>query len=255
MSGALHPFAPGLYVAEGPTVSFFSFAYPTRMAIVILPDGLFAWSPIALTPELRREVDALGEVRWLVSPNKLHHLFLGEWKAAYPRARLYAPPGLRRKRKDLAFDADLGDAPDPAWAAEIDQVVVHGSFYLTKAIFFHRASGTAIVGDLIQSFPRDWFHGWRGVLARWGGIVAPSVGPPSDWRSSFLNRRAARAALARILAWPIERVLIAHGTPATSDGAAFIRRGFAWLMPPFRHSRASGNPRFSSLDHRARDQR
>jgi hypothetical protein len=43
----------------------------------------------------------------------LHHLFLGEWKAAYPDARLFAAACLRRRRKDLAFDADLGDAPDP----------------------------------------------------------------------------------------------------------------------------------------------
>jgi hypothetical protein len=230
MSGLLRAFAPGIHVAEGPTVSFFGFPYPTRMAVITLPAGLFVWSPIALTPALRGEVDALGKIRWLVSPNKLHHLFLGAWKAAYPGALLYAPPGLRRKRKDLAFDADLADAPDRAWAIEIDQVLVRGSFYLTEAVFFHRASGTAIVGDLIQSFPRDWFHGWRGVLARLGGIVAPDIGAPSDWRSTFLNRRAARAAVARILAWPIERVLIAHGPPACTDGAAFMRRGFAWLI-------------------------
>jgi hypothetical protein len=231
MTSALRPFAPGIHLADGPAVSFFGFPYPTRMAVIALADGLFVWSPIALTQALRREVDALGGVRWLVSPNKLHHLFLGAWKAAYPNARLYAPPGLRRKRRDLAFDADLGDAPDLAWAAGIDQVLVRGSFYLTEAVFFHRASGTAIVGDLIQSFPPDWFRGWRGVIARLGGIVAPNLGPPSDWRSSFLNRRAARAAAERILAWPIERVLIAHGAPAATDGAAFMRRGLAWLRP------------------------
>jgi len=231
MSSLLRPFAPGLLVAEGPTVSFLGFPYPTRMAVMALPRGLFVWSPIALTPALRAEVDALGEVRWLVTPNKLHHLFLSAWKAAYPDALLYAPPGLRRKRKDLAFDADLGDAPDPAWAAEIDQVLVHGSFALTEAVFFHRASGTAIVGDLIQRFPPDWFYGWRGFMMRLSGLVAPDAGAPLDWRTSFLDRTAARAALARILAWPIERVLIAHGESACTDGAAFMRRGFAWLLP------------------------
>ena len=62
--------------------------------------------------------------------------------------------------------------------------------------------------------------------------MAPDLGTPRDWRSSFLDRDAARAALARILAWPIERVLIAHGTSACTDGAAFMRRGLAWLRPP-----------------------
>ena len=55
---------------------------------------------------------------------------------------------------------------EPDWAADIDQVVVHGSFALTEVVFFHRRSRTALFADLIQNFPRDWFKGWRGFLAR-----------------------------------------------------------------------------------------
>jgi hypothetical protein len=51
-------------------------------------------------------------------PNALHHLFLAEWTSAYPEARLYASPRLRRKRRDLSFNAELGDAPEPAWAGD-----------------------------------------------------------------------------------------------------------------------------------------
>ncbi len=43
----LEEFAPGLWVAEGPVVSFYGFPYPTRMALIRLSDGgLFVWSPI-----------------------------------------------------------------------------------------------------------------------------------------------------------------------------------------------------------------
>jgi hypothetical protein len=228
----LREFGPNLWIAEGPVVSFFGFPYPTRMALIRLADGgLFIWSPIALSRELASAVDALGPVRHLVSPNALHHLFLGQWKAAYPAARLYAPPGLRRKRKDLAFDAELGDAPEPQWAADIDQVRFAGSLFMTEVVFFHRASRSAIFADLIQNFPRDWFKGWRGVVARLDGLVAPNPGAPREWRASFIKRRTARAALRRILAWPIEQVLIAHGDCAQSGGAAFVRRAFAWLRP------------------------
>jgi hypothetical protein len=101
---------------------------------------------------------------------------------------------------------------------------------MTEVVFFHRASRTAIFADLIENLPRDWFTGWRGVLARLDGIVAPNPGAPREWRASFFDRRAARAALEGILAWPIERVLIAHGEPATADGAAFVRRAFTWLL-------------------------
>ncbi len=229
-SKSLDEFGPGIWTADGPIAPFFTFPYPTRSALIRLSDGgLFVWSPIALSAELKNQVDALGPVRFLVSPNRLHHLFLQEWKLAYPQAKLYASPGLRKKRKDLAFDGELGEKPEPGWAADIDQVPVHGSF-LTEVEFFHRASRTAIFTDLLQNLPRDWAPGWRGILARLDGVSAPNPGAPREWRAAFLNRRAARASLERILAWPIERVLIAHGEPVTADGAAFVRSAFGWLL-------------------------
>jgi hypothetical protein len=231
MSEPLQQFGPEIWTADGQVVPFYGLSYSTRMAVIRLSDGgLFVWSPIALSNSLQAAIDALGPVRHLVSPNALHHLFLADWKSAYPEARLYAPPRLRRKRSDLAFDAEFGDDPELAWADEIDQVVMRGSFALTEVVFFHRVNQTALFADLIQNFPSDWFKGWRGVLARLGGIVAPNPGAPIDWRASFLNRRAARASLERIIAWPIERVLIAHGNTAVANGVAFVRRAFRWLL-------------------------
>lgn len=228
---SLHGFGPGIRTVDGPVVPFFTFPYPTRMALIRLSDGgLFVWSPIALSATLKGQIDALGPVRHLVSPNRLHHLFLHEWQSAFPQAKLYASPGLRKKRKDLNFDGELGERPEPGWAADVDQAPVHGSFMMTEVAFFHRASRTAIFADLVQNLPPDWVPGWRGVLARWGGICAPNPGAPRDWRTTFLNRRAARASLQRILAWPIDRVLIAHGEPVAMDGAAFARDAFGWLL-------------------------
>src|SRR5262249_17893261 len=163
---------------------FHGFPYPTRMAVIRLSDGdLFVWSPVGLSQPLRVAVEALGPIRHLVSPNALHHLFLAEWQLAYPEARSYASPRLLRKRKDLTFDAERGTAPEPVWAADVDQVVVRGSFTLTEVVLFHRSSRTALFADLIQNFRRDWFKGWRGVVAQFGGIVAPNPSTPRDWRA------------------------------------------------------------------------
>ena len=226
----LLPFGPDIWIADGPVTSFLGFPYPTRMAVIRLSEGdLFVWSPIALSDSLCAAVNALGPVRHLVSPNALHHLFLGEWKSTYPEASLYASPRLRKKRQDLMFHAELSDTPEADWAADIAQVILRGSFALTEVVFFHHRSRTVLFADLIQNFPRDWFKGWRGFLARHGGIVQPNPGAPGDWRASFLNRRAARASLDKVLAWPIERVVIAHGDLPTDDGATFVRRAFNWL--------------------------
>lgn len=227
----LVPFGEALWIADGPVCDFHSFPYPTRMAAIRLDNGaLFIWSPIRLAAALRAELDALGPVAHLVEPNALHHLFLPAWIAAYPEARTYAPPGLAKKRKDIHFDAELADAPEPGWAGEIEQVVLKGSPALTEMLFFHRKSRTALICDSIQSFPRGWFKGWREVAARLDGIVQPGIGAPREWRLSFLNRNAARAAVENLLALEPERVVTAHAALQARDGAAFIRRGFSWLL-------------------------
>jgi hypothetical protein len=168
----LEEFGPDLYVADGPTVSFYGFPYPTRMAVAKLSDNsAWVWSPIALSEGLAGAVDAIGQVGHIVSPNKLHHLFLGEWAKRWPAARLYAPHGLVRKRPDLRFDAELADKPDPAWAADIDQVIFRGSFAMEGVTFFHRVSRTAIIGDLVQRFPASEMSGWRGTQMRLDSLV------------------------------------------------------------------------------------
>ncbi|WP_041535941.1 DUF4336 domain-containing protein [Parvibaculum lavamentivorans] len=228
----LKPFGDDIWIADSAdTVEVAGFRYPTRMAIVKLADGgLFIWSPMSLTGELRAEVEALGPVRHIVAPNSLHHLSLPEWREAFPAAKFYAPPGLREKRKDIAFDADLGDAPDADWAGEIDQVVVRGNAITTELVFFHVKSGTVLFTDIIQHFPAGWFSGWRAIVAKLDLMSAPEPSVPRKFRLAFTNRRAAREAITRILAWPAEKLLFAHGAPVTTDGKAAIARAFGWLV-------------------------
>jgi hypothetical protein len=121
------PISQTLWIMDGPVVNWF-FPFPTRMTIARLPDGgLFIHSPIELTPEVRKAVDALGRPRYVVSPNKMHHLFWSEWQEAYPDAQSFSPPQLREKRPDLVFHGELGDSPHAGWAQQIDQVLFRGS--------------------------------------------------------------------------------------------------------------------------------
>jgi hypothetical protein len=111
-----------LWVAEGQIVSFFGVAYPTRAAIVRLENGdLWVWSPVKLTADLCADVNRLGPVRHLVSPNKLHHLYLQEWKAAFPGAQLRGPRSTIKKCPDLKFREALQDNPPSEWLPDIDQ--------------------------------------------------------------------------------------------------------------------------------------
>jgi hypothetical protein len=213
-------------------VSFYGFPYPTRMAVVRLEGGdLWVWSPVGLDPELRAAVAELGPVGHLVSPNKIHHLFMGEWAEAWPEARLYASPGLARRRGDLDFAAELGDAPDPAWDGQIDQVIVGGSLVMDEVLFYHRRSSTCLVCDLVQRHDPAGQTGLKGFLMRLDGLVGLRGSTPREWRASFIGRRRAREAARAALAWNPERLVIAHGECSETGGADVLRTGLAWLKP------------------------
>ncbi len=190
---ALQPFGQDLWILEGPTISVAGFDYPTRMAVIRLTGGaLFIWSPVAFTEDLRAPLAAMGEVAVIVAPNSLHHLSLIAWQSAFPQARLYAAPGLRTRRADIAFDADLAPTPEPPWAGQIDQVIVGGNLITTEVVFFHRASGTVLFTDLLQHFPAGWFTGWRAIVARLDRLVGAQAAAPQKFRIAFVNRPLAR---------------------------------------------------------------
>ena len=226
-----------LWLADGETVSFYGFPYPTPCVVARLSDdgGLWIWSPIRLADELRAEVDSLGHVAHLVSPNKLHHLYLAQWKAAYPAAKVWGLRSTINRFPALAFAGTLGASPPPDWARDFDQAWFRGSFMLDEVVFFHRRSRAAIFADLIQAFDdrfvsRNWSW-WQRPLARLDGIAAANPGAPREWRLSFIDRDAARSARAKALAWDCERVLVAHGEWAQSGGREYVRRALSWLGP------------------------
>lgn len=226
----LQEFGPSIYVADGPTVPFLSFPYPTRMAVVCLSDGSsWVWSPVELTEELANAVDAVGPVRHIVSPNKIHHLFLKAWAERWPDATIYAPPGLAKRKPELRFDAELGDTADRAWAADIDQTIFRGSLAMEEVVFFHRLSQTAIVCDLVQRHDPTQAKGFKGMLMRLDGLVGEAGSTPREWRATFLTRRRAREARAQVLAWKPERLLIAHGECAQENATQILERALAWI--------------------------
>jgi len=232
----LKPVADNVWIADGPEIGMvtlgLSVPFPTRMTVVRLEDGnLFVHSPIAPDAGLMEQVAALGPVAHLIAPNSLHYWYLPDWKARFPGARVHAVPGLARKAKrPLAVDAVLGAAPPPAWRGQIDQALVV-SWIFTECDFFHHASGTAILTDLIENFEpaRVKPPVLRAVMC-WAHVTDPQGSAPFDMRVSFLGRRRAlRAAVRRMLAWQPERVILAHGRWYAKDGAAELARAFAWV--------------------------
>ncbi|MBO0763206.1 MAG: hypothetical protein J2P50_01235 [Hyphomicrobiaceae bacterium] len=227
----LQPMSDDLWLIDGPLVRAYGFPFQTRMAVARLRGGeLWLWSPVRLTEEVQQGIRSLGDPVFAVEPNKLHHLALAEWVAAWPSLRLYAPPGLADKRRDLRFVADLADEPPPEWREEIDQVRIEGSIFMTEVIFFHRPSRTCLVGDLIQKHDEDGKSAWLRWLLKLAGAAGADGSTPRDLRLSFVHRAAAREAICRVLAWTPERLIIAHGACSMTNGTEVLRRAFSWLL-------------------------
>ena len=129
----LHSIADDLWVAEQP-LRYLGVAPTTRMTIIRLADGtLVVHSPIRLTDELRSAAASAGRVRFIIGPNRFHHLFVPDWQKAYPDAQTFCAPGLDTKRADLKFTAVLGDEPPAAWANEMEQAFMRAFRPLTRS--------------------------------------------------------------------------------------------------------------------------
>ena len=125
-----------IYIDEIP-LRFLGMQLGTRMTVIQMKNNsLFLHSPTKLTPVLKNKLDELGKVSIIVCPNKLHHLYINSYVEKYPKAKLYAAPGLEKKRKDIQFKGTLEDKPDQEWSEEIDQMVFRGCFFMEEVFFF-----------------------------------------------------------------------------------------------------------------------
>jgi hypothetical protein len=232
----LKPVADNIWLVDGPAIRFgpgcFKMPFPSRMTVVrVGAADLFIHSPTALTPGLRAELSVLGRPRWLVGPNRLHYWWLPEWHRAYPDAEVHLAPGIReRAGRHIDFSTTiLNGADHHPWRDALETLPIT-SRYMTEVVFFHRASRTLILTDLIENFEAEKLGRAGRWLTRLGGARHPDGQMPRDMRLTFIGRRAdLKEALETLLGWNPERVILAHGRWYVRDGAAELRRAFRWL--------------------------
>lgn len=223
-----------IWIINGKCVSFYGFPYPTRSVVIRLASGkLWIWSPIAISDSLKQQIDELGDIAHLVSPNKIHHLFLEEWQDHYPKAKLWGPKSTIDKRSDLSFGPELDDDAPKVWSQDIEQIWVRGSLAMDEIIFFHKKSKTLIMADLSEHFSesflqRHWSFWQRSIAQAWG-IIEGKGYAPLEWRLSFLNRRHLKRAKARFTELNPENVVMAHGEWQSGNGLNFLHRAFKWV--------------------------
>jgi hypothetical protein len=171
-------------------------------------------------------LDALGEVRWIVVPNRFHHLQTPAMAARYPNAQVVGPASARQRnpRLSLALSTDA-----PASTPELVPVPLEGVPFLDETMFFHPASGSLVAADLlITAGPRDHWT-WRTAARLWGRYG--QIRTPPDVRMRTRASAALSASLARLRALPIQRILVAHADPITDHPVERLREAWAFADP------------------------
>jgi hypothetical protein len=232
----LRELAPGqVWCAEAPFGKL-GVNFGARMTVARLPSGdLWVHSPIGLSAELKRSLDALGPVRHLVSPSRFHYMHVPEFARAYPEARLHAVPGSLKRLKRLGAPRLLEDAPDTEWGGVFAQGTVRGSALYDEVDFVHLPSRTLVVTDLCFNIPPD--SSWMTRLAASSFDVLGRLSPSRSFRWFLRDRDAMRATLERILSWDFDRVTVAHGAVVPTGGKSAFRGAFAWLLEEGRSRR------------------
>lgn len=200
-----------------------------RMTVIRLPDGgLWLHSPIAIDDAVAAAIDALGPVRHLVAPNRLHHLYLGDAQRRWPQATTWGAPGLAAKRADLRFDQVLGDDAPARWGGVIAAVTIDGAPTVSETVFVHRPSGSLIVGDLLFAFRRA--PNLRTRLVLWMMGVHGGLRQSRAWWFFTRDRAAAAASAAQLLALPVDRAIPCHGEVIDRGGHEATAAALRWML-------------------------
>lgn len=221
----LEPVRDGVWTTSRPQ-RFFGVETGTRMTVVRLAGGgLFVHCPVALDEETKRAIDALGPVRAVVASSLYHHLHVGGWMKAYAEAKFFACPGLEKKRRDLAWSGVLDDAAPPLWAGTLEQVFFSARFE-KEVVFFHTKTRTMICADALINLSTHASPITRAVAFAMGNSA-----PGKGWMERFAvrDRAAAREQVARILAWDVDAIVLAHGALVPHGGREVVRDAYAWL--------------------------
>ncbi|MFV8755848.1 DUF4336 domain-containing protein [Nannocystaceae bacterium ST9] len=225
----LRRIAESLWVGES-ELSIAGMPLAIRMTVIRLPSGdLVLHSPIAIDDDLAARLEQLGPIRHVLAPNRLHHLHVRAAAERWPRAKLWAAPGLPDKRPKLRFDEVLGDVAPLEFEGVIETCLFAGAPLASEVVLYHRPSHTLIVTDLVFNVQRSTSSVsrlyWKAVGA-WQRVAQTPV-----QRLMVRDRRAARVSLARMHAWPFERLIMAHGDIVERGAREAFASAVAKLAP------------------------
>lgn len=237
----LKQIAENVWIADGEKIDM-SFGpikapFPTRMTVIKLKNSdLWIHSPINPTEKLIKQLNSIGKVTHLISPNKLHYAYIAKWQELFPSAVAWASPGVVERASsrgiEINFDRFLEDSPPAEWESEINQLIFTGSKAVEEVVFYHLDSQVLILTDLIENFDLERApNKYWGYIYKIAGISAPKGKTPIDFKLTFVgNKNLVREHVEQIIDWHPQTIIISHGDIFTENGVEEIKRAFSWAL-------------------------
>lgn len=220
-----------IWIKEYP-VHYSGTKFNSRMTIVRLSNGnLFLHSPGEIDENTKIAIENLGKVEFIVAPGSYHYLYIESAQQAFPEAETLICPGIERKNPEIEFDWLLGDRPDERWEDDFEQVLVRGNKYIWEVAFYHKATRTLILVDLIENFT-DETQDVNWALELWFQVVFrmwDNPMPAPEYQLGWKEKKAASKSLKKILSWDFKRIIISHGDLIEKQAKAVALH--AWRRP------------------------
>jgi hypothetical protein len=196
------------------------------MTVIRLRSGaLWVHSPIEPTPGLLAELSSLGEVRYVLAPNRTHHLFFRRFLKSFPKAEGFVAPGLAKKVNDLS-QYPVVPAPGP-WQNELRSWFIDGLPVLSETVWFHEKTGTLLLTDLLFCFGTN-NTGLARLAARILGVY-DRLGMSLTMKLMTKDKKALRRSIEPVLLLPVQRIVLAHDQVIEEQATKKLKEAFEWL--------------------------
>ncbi|EAU82824.2 hypothetical protein CC1G_11341 [Coprinopsis cinerea okayama7 len=219
--------ANGVWTFSRPFARFGIFPVGGRSTAVKLRNGgVWVLASTKLDEETKATLDRLGQVEYIIGADAVHHLFLREFKTAYPGAKLVAPLEAVEKpsNEGLKFDGVWGrDAPDTKYGFEEDIEHCYFSGFKNRDVaFLHKDSKSLIQADLLMNLPPYEQYSKSAssptVLGMNLGLRPGSWGYSHMIRSLTTDHAKMKEHAQTVYRWDFERIIPCHGDVIEKDG-------------------------------------
>ncbi|KAF9448583.1 hypothetical protein P691DRAFT_800515 [Macrolepiota fuliginosa MF-IS2] len=194
-------------------------------AIRMKDGGVWLLASTPLDEETKSTLDSIGPVRFIIGPDAVHHLFLGQYKKAYPSAKVIAPEDAHARLEDrsLKFDGAWGRDPSGTqYGFEDDVKACYFDGLKNKDVaFFHPDSKTLIQADLLLNLPCN--EQYSKAKSGSGKLPFANVNPWSwlhphiVWRLG-VDKEAMKRDAQTVASWDFKRIIPCHGDVIEEHG-------------------------------------